>query len=131
MQVQELAARIQSIPGLPSTGRSAEETRTHDPPRTAFADLLRQVQLPGEGLRLSAHAQQRIAQRHIAFDTVLAQQLSQAVQELATKGAREALVLHPEAAFIISVPNRTIVTALDRQEMQQRIFTQIDSAYIL
>ncbi|CAM3321598.1 TIGR02530 family flagellar biosynthesis protein [Rhodothermus bifroesti] len=131
MQVQELAQRVSSAAGLPSTARSSEISRTHDPPEGTFAHVLRQVQTAGEGLRLSAHAQQRIAQRHIAFDELLARQLSQAVQELASKGAREALVLHPEAAFIISVPNRTVVTALDRQEMPQRIFTQIDSAYIL
>ncbi|MDQ7040277.1 MAG: flagellar biosynthesis protein [Rhodothermus sp.] len=129
MNVQELAARVQPVPGrvdLPS-----QAPRTHDPPTTSFAEALRQVQTPEIGVRLSAHARQRIAQRGIAFDDVLARQLTRAVQELSAKGAREALVLHQEAAFIVSVTNRTVVTALGRQEMHQRIFTQIDSAYLL
>jgi len=129
MKVQELAARVQPVPG--TTTSPAQAPRTHDPPRSSFAEVLRQVQTSDEGLRLSAHARQRIAQRGIAFDDLLARQLTEAVQELSAKGAREALVLHPEAAFIVSVTNRTVVTALDRQEMQQRIVTQIDSAYIL
>ncbi len=129
MNVQELAARVQPV--ARRADPSAQAPRTHDPPTTSFAEVLRQVQAPEEGVRLSAHARQRIAQRGIAFDDVLARQLTHAVQELSAKGAREALVLHPAAAFIVSVPNRTVVTALDRQEMHQRIFTQIDSAYLL
>ncbi len=129
MNVQELAARVQPVPGRADL--SPQALRTHDPPTTSFAQVLRQVQAPDEGVRLSAHARQRIVQRGIAFDDVLARQLTRAVQELSAKGAREALVLHPAAAFIVSVPNRTVVTALDRQEMHQRIFTQIDSAYLL
>ncbi|SHL01429.1 TIGR02530 family flagellar biosynthesis protein [Rhodothermus profundi] len=129
MKVQDLAARVQPIPG--ATGPPSQTPRTHDPPATSFAEVLRQVQSAEEGLRLSAHARQRMAQRGIAFDALLARQLTEAVQELSAKGAREALVLHSEAAFIVSVTNRTVVTALSRQEMHQRIFTQIDSAYIL
>ncbi len=129
MKVQELAARVQPMPG--SAPSPAQAPRTHDPPKTSFADVLHRVQTSDEGVRLSAHARQRIAQRGIVFDDLLVRQLTEAVQELSAKGAREALVLHPEVAFIVSVTNRTVVTALDRQEMQQRIFTQIDSAYLL
>lgn len=129
MKVQELATRVQPLPD--TMGPPSQASRTHDPPQTRFAEVLYQVQALDQGLCLSAHARQRIAQRGIAFDELLARQLAEAMQKLSSKGAREALVVHPEAAFIVSVPNRIVVTALDRQEMQQRIFTQIDSAYLL
>ena len=39
--------------------------------------------------------------------------------------------MRPDAAFVVNIPNRTVVTALDRQEMQERVFTQIDSAMLV
>ena len=33
-------------------------------------------------------------------------------------------------AFVVSVPNRTVITAVDRDHMKQQVFTNIDSAVI-
>ena len=53
------------------------------------------------------------------------------MKTLAAKGARDALLMRADAAFVVNVPNRTVITAIDRQEMQHRVFTQIDSAMLL
>jgi flagellar operon protein len=34
-------------------------------------------------------------------------------------------------AFIVSVPNRTVITALDGGSMKENVFTNIDSAVIV
>jgi flagellar operon protein len=57
--------------------------------------------------------------------------LSKAMTSLDAKGAHDALLLRSDAAFVVNVPNRTLVTALGRDEMAERIFTQIDSAMIV
>ncbi len=125
MNVRQLAARVD--PGRPvaPTARPAPGT----PPRNgaAFDDVLRQA----GGVRLSAHAQQRLAARHIAFDDDARQSISDAMEHLAGKGAQNALLLRADAAFVVNVPNRTVVTALGQQEMQHRAFTDIDSAMLL
>jgi hypothetical protein len=39
--------------------------------------------------------------------------------------------MRSDAAFIVNVPTRTVVTAVETSELQDRVFTQIDSAVIL
>jgi flagellar operon protein len=57
--------------------------------------------------------------------------LSEALTSLDAKGARDALLLRSDAAFVVNVPNRTLVTAIGREELAEKIFTQIDSAMIV
>ena len=49
----------------------------------------------------------------------------------AGKGARESLVLMNELAFVVSVPNRTVITAMTGNSMKGNVFTQIDSAVVV
>jgi flagellar operon protein len=86
------------------------------------------AQKPSGDLDVSAHAQQRIRQRGISFTPAERRALSEAVQQLDDNGARDAAVMRDDAAFVVNVPNRTVVTALDHSEMQHRVFTNIDSA---
>jgi flagellar operon protein len=46
------------------------------------------------------------------------------------KGARDSLVLLRDMAFIVSVSNRTVVTAMDGERLKENVFTNIDSAVI-
>jgi flagellar operon protein len=48
-----------------------------------------------------------------------------------SKGSREALILADNVAVIANVKSRTIVTAMDRGQMKERIFTNIDSAVLV
>jgi flagellar operon protein len=57
--------------------------------------------------------------------------INSAVDKAAAKGAKESLILMQDMALIVSVPNRTVVTAMDKQSMQDNVFTQIDSAVII
>jgi len=41
------------------------------------------------------------------------------------------LILDDVAAYVVSVPNRTVITAFDRATLQDGVFTSIDSAVIL
>ena len=60
------------------------------------------------------------------------QKLQQAVGKAAQKGARESLVLmQPDLAFVVSVRNRTVITAVDGDSMKENVFTNIDSAVIV
>jgi flagellar operon protein len=36
-----------------------------------------------------------------------------------------------DAALVVSIKNRTVVTAMDRNQMQGNVFTNIDSAVII
>ena len=82
------------------------------------------------GLKFSAHASKRLEMRGIKMDQNDLESLSEAVDLAESKGSRDALVLHDKAAFVVSVRNRTVITAIDQSEMKERIVTNIDSAVI-
>lgn len=84
-----------------------------------------------ESLKFSAHASQRLKDRKIVLDPAMLAKVSQAVDQAEAKGIQESLVLTPEAALIVSVPNRTVITAMDKSSMSGNVFTNIDGAVIL
>ena len=90
-----------------------------------------------EGLKFSAHAQQRLASRQIQLSRDAMQRLDQAVTRAAEKGAKDALLLMPgvsrgeDLAFVVSVTNRTVITAMDGEHIRSNVFTNIDSAIVV
>ena len=87
---------------------------------------LSQVRAP---LKLSAHATQRLEGRKI--DPSVMSKVSDAVDRAAAKGIEETLILTADSAFIVSVKNRTVITAMDRNALSGNIFTNIDGAVII
>ena len=81
-------------------------------------------------LRWSSHAVARLTQGRIAVSEQVQARLQGAVDDLATKGARESLVLVDGLAFVVSVANRTVITAVADERMRDQIFTNIDSAAV-
>ena len=85
----------------------------------------------GGGLKFSAHAMQRLRERQISFDQETLNKLSDAITKADSKGVQDTLVLTDKAALIVSVPNRTVVTAMDRNNLSGNVFTNIDGAVII
>ena len=83
------------------------------------------------GLRFSAHANQRMLERKIALDAPTMAKVNDAVDRAAAKGVEDTLVLTNGAALIVNVPNRTVVTAMERGAMEGNVFTNIDGAVIV
>jgi len=92
----------------------------------SFATALDQA----SNVRFSNHAQQRMASRNIDLGQDQKAQLSDAIDRAAQRGGKESLVLMDNMAFIVNVPNRTVVTALDDQSRKEGVFTQIDSVVL-
>lgn len=82
-------------------------------------------------LKFSSHALSRIKERGISMGDGLMTKLENAVSAAAEKGSRESLVLSPEAAFIVSVKNKTVITVMDRAQMNSNVFTNIDSTVVI
>ena len=81
-------------------------------------------------VQFSRHALQRLERRGISVDQAVQQRLDDGVARAAGKGAREAVVFIDGTAFVTSVRNRTVITAVDRDHMRDHVFTNIDSAVI-
>ncbi|MDP4109843.1 MAG: TIGR02530 family flagellar biosynthesis protein [Bacillota bacterium] len=82
-------------------------------------------------LTISKHAQSRMETRNIEMTPQLAAKLNDAVDRAKGKGVKDALIFTDQTAFIVNIPNSTIVTALKGQEMKENIFTNIDGAVII
>ncbi len=94
-----------------------------------FKNLLSE-KLNQDQLKFSSHASKRLAMRGIELSAGDIESLKQAVNLAESKGSKDALIMHEKAAFVVSIRNRTVITAIDDMNMKDRIVTNIDSAVI-
>ena len=101
----------------------------------SFEDVLRQKQtqsvMESSGLKFSKHAANRLNDRNILLTDSQSVRLENGVKQASEKGITESLVLIDSLAFIVNIPNKTVVTALDQTETNSNIFTNIDGAVII
>lgn len=98
----------------------------------SFQEILRQKALPGTGnLKFSKHAMGRLADRNIELSDSQLERLQSAAQKAGQKGIRDSLVIVDSLAFIVNVPNQTVVTAMDSTQTDENIFTNINGAVIM
>jgi flagellar operon protein len=82
------------------------------------------------GLKFSGHAIQRIERRGIDMGAPTLVRLEAGVARAASKGSRDSVVFVDGTAFVVSVRNKTVITAVDSEHMREHVFTNIDSAVI-
>lgn len=82
-------------------------------------------------ISFSKHANQRTEQRNISLTQNDLNRLQDACDKADKKGIKDALVVMENSAFIINTPSRVVITALDKNEMRNNIFTNIDGAVFL
>ncbi len=102
----------------------------------SFEDILRKQQNKAElqkdsGIRFSKHASQRLETRNIQLSSEQSARLEDGVMKAQEKGIKESLVLVDSLAFIVNIPNKTVVTAMDQTDTQTNVFTNIDGAIIM
>ncbi len=99
------------------------------PGAPSFADELAKAG-GSQPLQFSKHALERVQRRGIELDAPTLQRLHEGVTRAAGKGSRDSLVLVDGTAFVVSVRNHTVITAVDPEHVQEGVFTNIDSAVI-
>ena len=101
----------------------------------SFEDVLRQKQneavVESSELKFSKHAVSRLNDRNILLTDSQNIRLENGVKQASEKGITESLVLIDSLAFIVNIPNKTVVTALDQTETNSNVFTNIDGAVII
>ena len=122
-----------SLPFIPAGGVEELKRQKTPPapsgqPSTSFKTIFEQEI---DRLKFSAHAQTRLNSREIALSQEDMDKLESAVAKAEAKGAKESLVLMRDMAFIVSVRNKTVITAVHNDQLKDNVFTNIDSAVIV
>lgn len=101
----------------------------------SFQEILRKKQTgmtdSMENLKFSKHAANRLSDRNIELTSGQMQRLKNGAAKAGEKGIQESLVIVDQLAFIVNIPNKTVVTAMDQMETQDNVFTNIDGAVIM
>lgn len=118
----------------PSKTNTNTKTVTAD--GLSFQDILKQKTAQGitdadAPLKFSRHAANRLTDRQIELTSSQMERLSEGAQRAGRKGIQESLVLVDQLAFIVNIPNHTVITAMDSTDSNENIFTNIDGAVIV
>ena len=83
------------------------------------------------GVRLSGHAKKRLEERNINLDGNEFLKIRDGIDKLKEKGGKDSLIVTNQAAYIVDVDNQTVVTAMDKKDMAENVFTKIDSTLFI
>ena len=101
------------------------------PTGAGFRDVLQSTTTATGGLKFSAHAMQRLASRNITLTQDDVNRMNAMADKAAAKGAKQSLFMMNDVAMVVSIKNRTVITAVDADSMKENVFTNIDSAAII
>lgn len=119
LQDQYLNQNKTTVPVKAADGRSFQEILESSQNRSA-----------GE-VKFSKHAAGRLADRNIELTSGQMERLQEGTQRAQQKGIKESLVIVDQLAFIVNIPNNTVVTAMNHKDAAENIFTNIDGAVII
>ena len=98
----------------------------------SFAEVLdKQLRTDAKEVKFSSQATARLKARNLQLSASQVEALNRAVDKAAAKGSRDSLVLMDDMALVVSVKNRTVITVMDQEGMQENVFTNIDSAVLM
>jgi flagellar operon protein len=113
-----------NVPFVPlEPGKEISKANVQDP-STPFKSIF-QEEL--EKLKFSNHALKRLENRNINLSEADLGKIQNAVEKAELKGAKDSLVMMRDTAFIVNIPNKTVVTAMPINNSEENIFTNIDS----
>ncbi len=120
-----------SLPFLPAGGIKELQRESIKRPNKVTSISFKEVfEDELQKIKFSAHAKKRLTSRQIELDENDIQRLNNAFQKAEAKGVSESLIILDDKAFIVNIPNQTVVTVVDKSKLSETVFTNIDSAVI-
>ncbi|MGM0409708.1 MAG: TIGR02530 family flagellar biosynthesis protein [Bacillota bacterium] len=82
-------------------------------------------------IKFSKHAKQRISSRDIKLGEKEFEKLLSGLEKASDKGSKDSLIMVDEVAYVVSIENKTVITAIDDENVKENVFTNIDSAVFM
>jgi flagellar operon protein len=121
-------------PGTPPPAPVSSQQRTAETQRERVeidpAIFRRELdsRIKPDRLTFSRHAQKRLQMRGIEFTPQGLKRIEEAVDKASEKGSRDAVVLAGDMTLVVNVKNRAVITVMGREDMQESVITNIDTA---
>lgn len=96
-----------------------------------FEQILEKIQNSDEEIKFSKHATERLNSRNMNLSSDDMLRLKTAFTKANNKGVKDALILMDDKAFIANIHSKTIITTVNKDQMKDNIFTNIDGAVII
>ncbi|MBN2853870.1 MAG: flagellar biosynthesis protein [Clostridia bacterium] len=111
------------ITGIPTYNNSisAPEKKNEGQFGDIFQEALKE-------LKFSKHAEMRIMERSMTISDSTKEKVNEAIDIASKKGIKDSLILFNDMAFVVNIDSRTIITAIDKNNLENRVFTNIDGA---
>lgn len=116
---------IQDFQGYNSSNKKINKNNN------SFKDLLNNKIDNKESFFISNHAAERLKERNISFNESDMKNINEGINKAEQKGSKETLILYKDTALVTSIKNRTIITAMAKENSKNNVFTNIDSVVIL
>jgi flagellar operon protein len=121
-----------SIDGLQNKNNKEQKgLNSSDNEKSAFNKILDKQLKKEETFTISSHAAQRLSSRNINFNDADMEMINKGINMADSKGAKQSLILYKDMALITSIKNRTVITALDKNQSQGNVITNIDSVVMI
>jgi flagellar operon protein len=123
-------SKVHNYARMPVPSSTANTPRPEKQQDGSFATLL-QNELKVPDVKISKHAAKRMEERNVHIKSADWEQMQVKLNEAAEKGVKESVVVFPEAALVVNAENRTIITAMSKQEAANHTFTNIDGVIFM
>ena len=121
---------IHPVPFQPNLTKVHKQLEVSSTKQSNFAQIFDQFKTI-EPLKISKHATERMQLRDISISDHEWDIITEKVSEAKQKGVKQPLVILDQATLIVSATNHTVITALDRQEAKEQLFTNIDGTIVI
>jgi len=96
-----------------------------------FENILKDKMNAKANFTISNHAAKRLQDRNIEFNEIDINNINKGINIASEKGSKDSLIIYKDVALVASIKNRTIITAVDKNENKENVFTNIDSVVML
>ncbi len=114
-----------SVPFIPIVGNEEVVSRRVSNESAGRFDAIFKEEL--EKVKFSNHALKRLESRNIQLSDAEITKIQDAMQRAEAKGSKDSLVMMDKTAFIVNIPNKTVITAIEVANSNENVFTNIDS----
>ena len=99
-------------------------------PNSNFEDIFAKKLFENKEVKFSKHAESRLQTRNINLTEEQKGKLNDAINKAGEKNVKDSLIMLDDIAFVVNVKDKNVVTVMNKDEMKNNVFTNIDGAVI-